>query len=70
MSKSNKARHGMRCKSWKDTGFNSRSQKRAWSKTKQRKRQLDRTRAKASLRAEVTGATGRARVKRRSLDKR
>lgn len=70
MSKSHKARHGTRCKYWKDTGLNSRSQKRAWSKTKQRTRQRDRTRAKASLRAEAMDGSGRARVRRRSIDKR
>lgn len=53
MSKSFKARHGQRCKHWKDTFLASRSQKRAWSKTKQRKRQQERTRAKAALRADV-----------------
>ena len=36
MSKSNKARHGMRCKHWKDTVLASRSQKRAWAKKKRR----------------------------------
>lgn len=52
MSKSNKARHGQNCKHWKDTVLASRSQKRAWSKTKQRKRQQERTRTKAFLRNE------------------
>lgn len=53
MSKSNKARHGQNCKHWKDTVLASRSQKRAWTKTKQRKRQQERTRAKAALRSDV-----------------
>ena len=49
MSRSDKARHGTGCKLWKDTVLASRSQKRAWKKTKQLKGQQERTRAKAEL---------------------
>jgi hypothetical protein len=52
MSRSNKARHGTQCKIWKDTVLASRSQKCAWTKTKQIKNQQERTRAKAELRKE------------------
>jgi hypothetical protein len=52
MARSNKARFGTNCALWKDTVLASRSQKRAWTKTKQIKNQQDRTRAKAALRKE------------------
>lgn len=50
MSRSEKSRHGTGCKFWKDTVLASRSQKRAWTKTKQIKNQQEHTRAKAELR--------------------
>ena len=47
MSDSHKERNGMSCKRWKDSGFNSRSQKRAWSSRKRIRAQQERARAKA-----------------------
>jgi len=49
MSDSHKARHGTNCKHWKDTVLASRSQKRAWTKTKQIQNQRKRTNAKLAL---------------------
>lgn len=49
MSKSHKARHGMRCKHWKDSLQASANQKRAWRKRKQIEHQRARARAKADL---------------------
>lgn len=54
MSDSHKARNGRLCKRSKDSGWNSRSQKQAWAKTKQRRSQAERTRAKAAVRKEAT----------------
>jgi hypothetical protein len=53
MSKSNKARYGTNCTTWKDTVLASRSQKRAWSKRKQIRTQQDRAKAKATLHDEI-----------------
>ena len=52
MSKSNKARFGQSCKTWKDTVFAARCQAQARAKRKQRLRGVVRTRAKAELRNE------------------
>ncbi len=52
MSRSNKTRNGTRCKRWKDSVLESRSQKRAWSKRKRIRSQAERTRANAETRAE------------------
>lgn len=57
MSKSNKSRNGTQCKHWKDTVLESRSQKQAWTKTKQRRSQQERTQAKAQLRNETSRGT-------------
>jgi hypothetical protein len=55
MSKSNKARYGMRCKHWKDSVFASRSQAHAHSKRKQIKQQRARTNDKSELRDLIGG---------------
>ena len=52
MSRSNKPRYGMSCALWKDSVWASRSQKRAWRKTKQIRSQQERTRSKRSLQSE------------------
>jgi hypothetical protein len=49
MSRSNKSRNGTNCKRWKDTVLGSRSQKRAWTKAKQRRSQAERARSKAEI---------------------
>ena len=60
MSRSNKSRHGTRCKSWKDTVLASRSQASAWSKRKQVRSQQERARAKRET--EKTKREGRTDV--------
>lgn len=52
MSKTNKARHGMSCRSQKDTMLASRSQKRAWTKRKRIRSQQERARGKVAVRKE------------------
>ena len=47
MSKTNKSRYGMRCKYWKDSVLESRSQKRAWRKRKQIRSQMERAKVKS-----------------------
>ena len=49
MSRTEKSRHGTHCKRWKDTHRASRSQKRAWAKTKQLRSQAERSRGKAEV---------------------
>ena len=56
MSKSHKARHGMKCRHWKDSILESHSQKKAWSKSKQIRSQKERTQAKAGLKKEISCA--------------
>lgn len=46
MSDSHKTRHGRACKHSKDNVLSSRSQKRAWSKTKRRRSRIERARSK------------------------
>lgn len=59
MSRSNKARHGTKCTSWKDTVGASRSQVQARATTKQQRSQSERTSAKAELREELADVTPR-----------
>jgi hypothetical protein len=53
MSKSNKARHGTHCKTWKDTVYASRCQAQARSKRKHRLHGALRTRAKAEAQEQI-----------------
>lgn len=54
MSKSRKSRSGTRCKQWKDTVMESRTQKRALARKKRKRARIDRAKGKAVQRKETT----------------
>ena len=56
MSDSNKSRHGTKCKQWKDSVYESRSQRRTWAKKKKIWQQQERAQGNATVQKELDTA--------------